>query len=92
MISGVHGNSRYVFGNRNTLRRTGTRLQRRHCATTVSSLVIQSTIVAISLCGELSWEAEVMATLLLVHTAANVVASYERLLGILQTCRFSLGP
>lgn len=68
--------------------RTGTRLKRWHCASSVSNFVVQCTRVTIFLCAALSKEATVMVDVLTVHAAANIVTMYEWILGALQTTHF----
>ncbi|GFV64021.1 transposable element Tc3 transposase [Trichonephila clavipes] len=69
--------SRHVYCHQNTARRTGTRLERQHCATLVFSFVVLCTRVVISLCAALSRIADVIVVMLTVQSVANVVAPDE---------------
>lgn len=81
--------SMHVYGHQNTASRTGTRLKRRHCVTPLFCCVIRRiTPVTVSLYAALSKEATVMVSVLKVHTAANVVTMYERILFALQNAHF----
>ncbi|KAF8792930.1 hypothetical protein HNY73_004468 [Argiope bruennichi] len=59
-ICGLLGASRHVYGHQNSVRRTGTRLKRRHCTSPVSTFVVRGTKVTISLYVALSSENEIM--------------------------------
>ncbi|GFU18196.1 hypothetical protein TNCV_2033461 [Trichonephila clavipes] len=69
-------------------RRIETGLKRRHCATSVSSFVVLRIRVGVTLYAALPNEAKVMVTVLTVHSAAKVIAPYERMLDMLPTYPF----
>ncbi|GFX38976.1 hypothetical protein TNCV_5055171 [Trichonephila clavipes] len=78
---------RYIYSHQNTAHRTRTSLRLgRDCVSPISSFIIQHTQVAISLFAEISIKAKVMVIMLTVHTAANVVLPYKRILGVQQAC------
>ncbi|GFU71679.1 uncharacterized protein TNCV_3036191 [Trichonephila clavipes] len=83
--SDILGALRHIYGPENTIRKTGIRLKRRHCAIPVSSFVIRCTRVAVSVFDGLSREAEVMSSVLTVHATANIVSPYECILSVVQT-------
>ncbi|GFW00345.1 integrase catalytic domain-containing protein [Trichonephila clavipes] len=78
--------SRHVHGHQDIVCRTRNHLKRRHCATPVSDLAVRHTRVTVSLCDALSRNAEEMVTVLIVHAASNISASYGRILGVEKTC------
>ncbi|GFX30246.1 hypothetical protein TNCV_1963531 [Trichonephila clavipes] len=67
------GASRHAYGHQNIARITRTRLKRLHFTTHIFSSVIRRTSLVYY---GLSRKAEVMATLLTVHIAANVFVPY----------------
>ncbi|GFW08558.1 uncharacterized protein TNCV_2775801 [Trichonephila clavipes] len=83
---GLLGASRDEHGHQNTAHRTETRLKRRHSATPVFNFVVLRTRVAVCCYSTLSREAVVMAWT--VCAATNVIAPYDRILRVLQTCPF----
>ncbi|GFX07900.1 hypothetical protein TNCV_4161691 [Trichonephila clavipes] len=87
--SGLFGESRHVYGNQNTARRTEAHLKRGHCPTTVSSFDFWPIRVAVSLYAALSKEVEAIAIVLTLHVATNAIIPYEQTPGcVLQTYPF----
>ncbi|GFV91374.1 hypothetical protein TNCV_898911 [Trichonephila clavipes] len=81
--SDLLGPSRHVYNHQNTARKTGTRIKRRHRTPPLSSFAVRH--AKVTFLG-LSRKVEVMGAMPTVQIAANVVAPYEKIQKLLQTC------